>query len=35
VEAHNIKEDKNLQDMSLEEMDKLWNEAKKLEKKKE
>ena len=33
VEAHSIKEGKNLKDMSLEEMDKLWNEAKGLEKK--
>lgn len=33
VEAHSIKEGKNLHDMTLEEMDKLWNEAKVLEKK--
>ena len=32
VEAHSIKEGKNLHDMTLEEMDKLWNEAKVLEK---
>ena len=32
VEAHSIKEGKNLHDMTLEEMDKLWNEAKALEK---
>ena len=31
VEAHSIKEGKNLHDMTLEEMDKLWNEAKILE----
>ena len=31
VEAHSIKEGKNLHDMTLEEMDKLWNEAKALE----
>ncbi len=30
---HSIKEGKNLHDMTLEEMDKLWNEAKALEKK--
>ena len=29
VEAHSIKQGKNLTDMSLEEMDALWNEAKK------
>ncbi len=34
VEAHSIKEGKNLQDMTLEEMDKLWEEAKALENKK-
>ena len=34
VEAHSIKEGKNLHDMTLEEMDKLWNEAKALEQKK-
>ena len=32
VEAHSIKEGKNFHDMTLEEMDKLWNEAKALEK---
>ena len=32
LEAHTIKEGKNLHDMTLEEMDVLWNEAKKLEK---
>ena len=31
VEAHSIREGKNLHDMTLEEMDKLWEEAKKLE----
>ena len=34
VEAHSIKEGKSLHDMTLEEMDKLWNEAKALEQKK-
>lgn len=34
VETHSIKEGKNLHDMTLEEMDKLWNEAKALENKK-
>ena len=34
VEAHSIKEGKNLHDMTLEEMDKLWEEAKALENKK-
>lgn len=33
VEAHSIKEGKNLHDMTLEEMDKLWEEAKALENK--
>lgn len=33
VEAHSIKEGRNLHDMTLEEMDKLWKEAKALEKK--
>ena len=33
VEAHSIKEGRNLHDMTLEEMDKLWEEAKALEKK--
>jgi XTP/dITP diphosphohydrolase len=28
LEAHTIKEGKNLKDMSLEEMDAIWNEAK-------
>ena len=32
VEEHSIKIGKPLNDMSLEEMDKLWNEAKNLEK---
>lgn len=32
VEQHSIKEGRNLKDMTLEEMDRLWNEAKKLEK---
>lgn len=31
IEAHSIKIGKPLKDMSLEEMDELWNEAKKLE----
>ena len=31
VEDHSLKQGKNLKDMSLEEMDKLWDEAKKLE----
>lgn len=31
VEAHSIQEGKDLRDMTLEEMDKLWNEAKALE----
>ncbi len=34
VEDHSLKQGKNLKDMSLEEMDKLWNEAK-LQKKKD
>lgn len=29
VEAHSMKEGKSLKEMTLEEMDKLWNEAKK------
>ena len=29
LEGHTIKEGKNLKDMSLEEMDAIWNEAKK------
>lgn len=33
VEDHSLKRGKNLKDMSLEEMDKLWNEAKLQEKK--
>lgn len=33
VEYHSLKQGKNLKDMSLEEMDKLWNEAKLQEKK--
>jgi XTP/dITP diphosphohydrolase len=28
LEDHTIKEGKNLKDLSLEEMDKYWNEAK-------
>ena len=32
VEDHTIKQGKNLKDISLEEMDQLWNEAKPLEK---
>lgn len=32
VEQHSIKQGKNLKEMSLEEMDKLWNEAKEQEK---
>ena len=32
VEQHSIKEGKSLNDMTLEEMDELWNEAKKYEK---
>lgn len=32
LEAHTIKEGKSLHDMTLEEMDVLWNEAKALEK---
>lgn len=32
VEQHSIKEGRNLKDMTLEEMDRLWNEAKKSEK---
>ena len=31
IEAHSIKMGKPLKDMTLEEMDRLWNEAKKLE----
>lgn len=31
VEDHSIKSGKPLTDMTLDEMDKLWNEAKKLE----
>ena len=33
VEEHSIKQGRNLHDMTLEEMDKLWNEAKALENK--
>ncbi len=33
VEGHSLKQGKNLKDMSLEEMDKLWDEAKLQEKK--
>ena len=33
VEDHSTKQGKNLKDMTLEEMDKLWDEAKKLERK--
>ena len=32
AEGDEIKEGKNLHDMTLEEMDAIWNEAKKLEK---
>ena len=32
VEAHSIKEGRNLHDMTLAEMDAIWEEAKKLEK---
>lgn len=32
VEDHTLKKEKNLKDISLEEMDQLWNEAKSLEK---
>ena len=32
VEEHTIRQGRNLHDMSLEEMDELWNEAKQLEK---
>lgn len=32
VEEHSLKQGRNLKDMSLEEMDALWNEAKKMEK---
>ena len=35
VEDHSLKQGKNLKDMSLEEMDKLWDEAKLQEKKKD
>ncbi|MTT26064.1 nucleoside triphosphate pyrophosphohydrolase, partial [Parabacteroides merdae] len=28
LEEHTIKEGKSLKDMSLEEMDRIWNEAK-------
>ena len=31
VEDHSLKQGKNLKDMSLEEMDKLWDDAKKKE----
>ncbi len=33
VEDHSMKQGKNLKDMTLEEMDRLWNEAKEAEKK--
>ena len=33
VEAHSLKQGKNLKDMTLEEMDKLWDEAKAMERK--
>ena len=33
VEDHSLKQGKNLKDMTLEEMDELWDEAKKIEKK--
>ena len=32
VEEHSIKQGRNLKDMTLEQMDELWNEAKRLEK---
>ena len=32
LEAHTMKQGRNLTDMSLDEMDKIWNEAKALEK---
>ena len=32
LEQHTIKEGRNLKDMTLEEMDAIWNEAKRLEK---
>ena len=32
VEEHSIKQGKNMKEMPLEELDKLWNEAKQLEK---
>lgn len=32
MEDHTLKKGKNLKDISLEEMDQLWNEAKSLEK---
>lgn len=35
LEAHTIKEGRNLKDMTLEEMDAIWNEAKRLEKNEE
>lgn len=35
VEDHSLKQGKNLKDMSLEEMDQLWNEAKQEERKSE
>lgn len=35
VEDHSLKQGKNLKDMSLEEMDQLWNEAKQKERKSE
>ena len=33
VEDHSLKQGKNLKDMTLEEMDKLWDEAKAMERK--
>ena len=35
VEDHSFKQGRNLKDMSLEEMDQLWNEAKQEERKSE
>lgn len=35
LEAHTIKEGRNLKDMTLEEMDAIWNETKRLEKNEE
>ena len=32
VEEHSLKQGRNLKEMTLEQMDELWNEAKRLEK---